>query len=178
MLKLIIGLGNPGEEYTKTRHNAGFIFLDKVAKKFDFPDFRFEKKFNAKLTEGKIGKTKIILAKPQTFMNKSGEAVGALARFYKIKPKDVAVAHDDKDILLGSFKIQLNRSSAGHKGVESVMRFLKTEDFTRVRLGTAPQNRKKMGDIADFVIGKFTPKNLTALDGVIDKAADELIKIF
>ncbi len=174
MIKLIIGLGNPGMEYADTRHNAGFIFLDKLAKKFGFSDFRLEKKFNAELADGKIGKTKIMLAKPQTFMNKSGEAAGALARFYKIGPKDIAVAHDDKDILFGKFKIQRNRSSAGHKGVESVIRFLKTGDFTRIRVGTALPNRKKMGDTANFVLKKFSTDELKILNKTIKEIMDRL----
>ena len=154
---VIIGLGNPGEEYAHTRHNMGREILESFQKKFDFPNFQFEKKWNARISEGKIGKEKIVLALPDTFMNKSGTAIGALARFYKIKPAAIAVVHDDADIAFGSVKLSFAKRSAGHKGVESIIRALKTNEFWRFRLGIAGKYHIPAEKI---VLKKFTPDEL------------------
>lgn len=177
-MKLIIGLGNPGEEYVKTRHNAGFMFVDGLIKKLKLDPLVYEKKFNAGVSKTSINNKKVILAKPQTFMNNSGAAVRALADFYKISPKNVILVHDDKDIPLGEYRSQANRSSAGHKGVESVIERLGTQDFHRFRLGIAPKTKTRVGDTADFVIGKFTPKNLSQLEEAINLSIEELKKMF
>lgn len=158
---LIAGLGNPGKQYQKTRHNAGFMALDYFKKANSLPDFNLEKKFLAEISEGKIGGEKVILAKPQTFMNNSGKAVGLLAKYFKIKPENILVSHDDADLPLGAIKIVKNRGSAGHKGVESIMRALKSRDFIRFRIGTRttkslkiPSRSKKI--MGEFVLGKFS----------------------
>ena len=158
---LIIGLGNPGQDYDNTRHNIGRETAQASRKKFDVPDFRFEKKWNVEISEGKIGKEKIIIALPNTFMNKSGAAVGALARFYKVKPAALIVIHDDADIALGSAKLSFGKRSAGHKGVESIIRALKTNEFWRFRIGIAG---KRDIPAEKIVLKKFTPdeKRLTA----------------
>ena len=159
-MHLIMGLGNPGEEYNNTRHNVGREIAEAFRKKFDLPDFRFEKKWNAEVTEGKIGKEKIVIALPNTFMNKSGSAAGALARFYNIKPATVITIHDDADISLGSAKLSFGKRSAGHKGVESIIRALKTNEFWRFRIGIAG---KRNISAEKIVLKKFTPdeKRLT-----------------
>ena len=135
---LIVGLGNPGEQYTNTPHNAGFLVVDDMLKAYGL-EFTANKKFKSEIAEEKIGSKKIILAKPLTFMNKSGEAVKALASYHKIPPQSVWVIHDDVDLDLGKIKIVRNRGSAGHKGVEDIIRKLKTKDFVRFRIGIRPK---------------------------------------
>ena len=110
--KLIIGLGNPGKELENTRHNTGFLFIDEIAEKFNAVEFTHDKKLKTEISEFKIEnlKFKIFLAKPQTFMNKSGEAVSVLSKFYKIKPENILIVHDDIDVLWGNFKFSFGRS--------------------------------------------------------------------
>ena len=172
-MKLIVGLGNPGREYMNTRHNAGFIAMDFLADKLN-AKFSFNKKFNAEIAEAKNKNAKIILAKPQTFMNESGKAVGAISEFYKIKPQEILVIHDDKDIALGEAKIQTNRSSAGHNGVESIIERLGTQDFERMRLGV--KSETNIADTADFVLGKFSKEEKKVLIEVIEKEIEKLLK--
>ena len=128
-IKLIIGLGNPGKEYDRTRHNAGFLFIDALESK-NFPP-------TEDVPKGQKNK-KIILAKSESFMNESGKAVAAAIKFYKLKPENILVAHDDIDILWGTFKFSFGRSSAGHKGVESIIKALKSKNFWRIRIGIQP----------------------------------------
>jgi peptidyl-tRNA hydrolase, PTH1 family len=127
---LIAGLGNPGKEYEKTRHNYGFMVVDEIQKKEGFPAFSLSD-FNAMISkEGNV-----ILAKPQTYMNDSGKAIRGIAEYYKIEPKDIILIHDDADIKLGELKEGESRGSAGHKGVQSTIDELKTNEFKRIRMG-------------------------------------------
>jgi len=126
-MKLIIGLGNPGEKYKKTRHNAGFMATDAIASNFQFSIFNFQTKFNSETAEKIISNEKIILAKPQTFMNESGKAVKATADYYKIPPENITVIHDDLDIPLGSYKLQFGKGPRLHNGVTSVENHLGTK---------------------------------------------------
>ncbi|MCK5459577.1 aminoacyl-tRNA hydrolase [Candidatus Parcubacteria bacterium] len=140
---LIIGLGNLGEKYRLTRHNAGFIAIDQFREQFikngsDFSEWKFNKKFNAEISKGEVENKKIILAKPQTFMNNSGAAVQAMMNFYKIKIKNILIIHDDIDLPLKTSKIQRNKSSAGHKGVQSIIDALNSKNFSRLRIGINP----------------------------------------
>lgn len=163
---LIIGLGNPGNEYTHTRHNIGREALEAFRKASDFPEFRFEKKWNAEISEGEIGKEKLVLALPDTFMNKSGAAAVALSRYYKIKPATIIVIHDDADFALGSAKFSFAKRSAGHKGVESIIHALKTTEFWRCRLGIAG---KRDIPAEKIVLRAFTPGELRVVKKVIKK---------
>ncbi len=136
---LIAGLGNPGEQYQTTPHNAGFLVIDDLLGTHDLQP-RDDNKLKSKVAEGKIGNRKVILAKPQTFMNKSGEAVKALITNYKLPITSALwIIHDDIDLTLGKIKIVKNRGSAGHKGVEDVIYKLRTQDFVRFRIGTRPK---------------------------------------
>lgn len=167
-MHLIIGLGNPGKEYEKTRHNAGFLAVEFLRKNSgDFSDWRPEEKSSAEISEGKIGKEKTILARPQTFMNKSGVAVSALAKFYKIKPANIIVIHDDSDLFVGRTKLVFNKQSAGHKGVESIIKSLKTDKFYRLRAGIRPAKSKKRAD--EFILSKFKPAEELILKKVFKK---------
>ncbi len=152
-VKLIIGLGNPGKEYENTRHNTGFIFIDELAKQLKTADFKYEKS--------------------QTFMNNSGSGVLTLAKFHRIKPENILIVHDDIDILWGKFKFSFGRSSAGHKGVESIIKALKTKNFWRLRIGIQPTLKKHI--TADkIILKKFTPAELKTLNQTIKKAILEL----
>ncbi|MEA3293014.1 MAG: aminoacyl-tRNA hydrolase [Patescibacteria group bacterium] len=165
---LIIGLGNPGKKYQNTRHNIGFQAIDEIAKENDFSLFKFSKKGNALLSQGKIGNKKIILAKPQTFMNKSGIAVKNLACYYKVAPSEIWVIHDDIDLIFGKIKIQKNRGSAGHKGVQSIFNEIKTKNFIRFRIGIK-QNAQELKNVEKFVLKKFEKKEEETLQKIIKK---------
>jgi len=184
-MKLIIGLGNPGEEFENTRHCVGFVAVEEIAKK-EGSKFSFEKKFNAEVAKSHFADRPAILAKPFTFVNKSGEAVRKIRAFYKIKPEDIIVIHDDLDIEFGNFKISFAKHSGGHRGVQSVIDGLKTNKFWRLRIGTA--NRKlatarrqrtlkaKKEAVGDFVLSHFTPAEQAELKKIIKKALKRLVE--
>jgi len=165
-MKLIVGLGNPGLKHEKTRHNLGFMVVDALFKNYASPkdSFKEEKKFKAEIAglswQPKKGKTeKVVLAKPLTFMNGSGLSVYLISRFYKIGPSDIWIIHDEVDLPLGAMKIRFGGSSAGHKGVSSIIESLKTDKFWRFRMGIGTQKEKvsgkKLKPIDDFVLGGF-----------------------
>ena len=176
-MHLIIGLGNPEKEYANTRHNAGFLILDKLAAAFEFPAWQFDKKSNAEITKGEINHKRSVLIKPQTYMNSSGAAVRSLLDFYKLTPADIIVVHDDKDIPLGETRVQTNRGPAGHNGIKSIIEQLDTQDFTRIRVGVAPAKQEDIRDTADFVLGKFTAEEKRALNTVAEHVIKEVEKI-
>lgn len=179
---LIIGLGNPGEKYQNNRHNAGFIVIDEIKKLQNFPDFEFSKKFNSEISEGiyKIPDTryKILLIKPATFMNHSGEAVRKVLDFHKLTPTDIVVIHDDLDIEIGNWKISSDISSAGHKGVQDIMDKLGTQNFKRIRLGVETtggrQNRNIPGE--DFVLQDFSDEEMGKVKELSQKISEELVR--
>lgn len=177
-MKLIVGLGNPGTKYEKTRHNVGFMAVDRLhdtLKKHGINTWELSSKFNALISGCTINGEKIILAKPTTYMNRSGEAVALIAHFYKMTVRDIIVVHDDKDILLGEIKVQEDRGSAGHNGVSSLIEHLGTKEFTRVRLGIA--DPKKMDDVSSFVLKKFGLFEKKKVDHMLSDAVEILIKI-
>jgi len=159
-LKIIVGLGNPGKKYENTRHNVGFLALDRIIQNSEFRIqsliFKFDKKFNAEIVRLKIGSEDIVLVKPQTFMNNSGEAVKKVVSFYKINPeKDLIVIYDDVDIPLGKVRIRSEGSSAGHKGLQSIIDALGTDRFMRVRIGIGRPSGE-MVKIEDWVLQALT----------------------
>lgn len=168
---LIIGLGNPGNEHKNTRHNVGREIVELFRTQQGLPDFRFEKKWNAEVSEGKIGKHTVIAALPNTFMNKSGSAVAPIAKFFKIKPDHVVLIHDDADIAFGAGKFSFDKRSAGHKGVESVIRTLKTTAFWRFRIGIAG---KRDIPAEKLVLKKFTPDEQKIVKKIIKRTVDAL----
>ena len=137
MIKLIIGLGNPGEKYIYTRHNIGFVILDKLATELNI-QFSEQSKFKGLTAEASFNDTKYILLKPQTYMNLSGDSVRLVSDFYKIEPKDILVIHDDLDFEGGEIKKQFSKNSAGHNGVQDIIEKLGTKDFYRLRIGIGP----------------------------------------
>lgn len=170
---LIIGLGNPGEQFKNTRHNIGREIAEAFRKQGGFPDFRFEKKWKALVSEEKVGKEKTALILPETMMNKSGNAVASAARFYKAKPKNIFVIHDDADIPLGRAKLSFGKHSAGHKGVESVMRALKIRDFWRFRIGIAGR-RNILAE--KLVLKNFVPEEARQIKKITKRTIEALQK--
>ena len=150
---LIFGMGNPGEQYQNTRHNAGHSVVDFLAGNAVWGG---EKRLSAVIAEGMIGHKKIIFAKSLNYMNESGAAVAAVACFFKIKPENILVVHDEIDLKLGTWKLQHNRGAGGHHGVESVIKALGTSAFWRLRVGILPE--KKPVDTATFVLKPFLKK--------------------
>ncbi|MBI3572324.1 aminoacyl-tRNA hydrolase [Candidatus Kaiserbacteria bacterium] len=180
---VIMGLGNPGKEYEKTRHNAGRTAVALLATQEGFPDFVFNKKANALILEGKIGKAKAMLALPETMMNNSGRAASALVKSVRAA-RDLLIIRDDLDLPLGALKMTFARGSGGHKGVESVMRALKTDAFAQLKIGISGagkrhQAKKVSGDekVLNHVIGKWKPSEEAAAKKVFKKAA-EAAKLF
>ena len=173
MALVIVGLGNPGKEYEKTRHNAGRSAVVLLAKQEGCDEFVFNKKANALVTEGK----KMTLVLPETFVNASGKAVSAFIKSPKAA-KNLLVVHDDLDLPVGTLKMVFGRGSGGHKGVESVMRAVRTQDFARIRVGISGvgkrhQAKKVSGDekVIKHVIGKWRPSEEAAVKKVLKKAA-------
>jgi|WetSurMetagenome_2_1015567.scaffolds.fasta_scaffold117559_2 peptidyl-tRNA hydrolase, PTH1 family len=165
---LIAGLGNPGEEYKKTRHNAGFLFVEKLASK---ENFSLDKKQEAET----LKKGDLILVKPQTFMNDSGRAVRKIMDFYKLGIGEVVVVHDDLDLAFGEYKIQKEKGPKVHNGLKSVEQNLGRMDFWRVRIGI--DNRQpgmSYGTGADYVLSKFSEEEIKELNKVIEEATKEL----
>ena len=162
-MKIIVGLGNPGNEYAKTRHNVGFMLVDALAEHLNIN--LWKDKFNAQIAEGRIGTEKILLVKPQTYMNNSGEAVGPLMRWYKVTPEDIIVAHDDMDIPAGTIRIRKKGSSGGHNGIKSLIAHLGSENFPRVRLGVG---RPLPGwSVVNHCLAPFPQEDNTAVDEAI-----------
>jgi peptidyl-tRNA hydrolase, PTH1 family len=153
-MKLIIGLGNPGKKYEKTWHNLGFVAAGKIAENLSAKKLQLEKKFQAEIAVTKTLGEKIIIAKPQTFMNESGRAVALIANYYKIGRPDIIVIHDDLDLPLGKIRLTKNSSAGGHNGVRSIIETLSGQDFIRVKIGVATEKTKKIGT-ADYVLNKI-----------------------
>lgn len=188
---IIAGLGNPGEEYENTRHNTGRIVLDAVRTEFG-DDFEYNKKLNAQVAAGKVGKEKATFIAPDTFMNNSGKAIGPLVKTKmdkKLKMKtatDLIVIYDDFNLPLGKIRISYNRSSGGHNGLESIIKAVKTEAFVRIRVGVAPEKtdgtaKTPHGDdkIEKFILGKFKDEEMKELKKVsknVVSAVETIVK--
>ncbi len=172
---LIVGLGNPEPEYSKTRHNMGFDVINKLSEKYNIEVIRSG--FQAQYGIGTIENEKVILFKPQTYMNLSGDAIIEIMNFYKINPKDIVVIYDDLDLNVGEIRIRKKGSSGGHNGIKSIIYRLNTEEFPRIRIGTGiPEDKEKM---IDYVINKVSDEEYKNLQTGIEKAKDavcELIK--
>lgn len=168
-MKVICGLGNPGAEYSGTRHNAGFVFVDEWAKKYDFPDWK--EKNGALVSEKGGGADKMILVKPQNFMNKSGGPLAAILNFYKVPLEDLVVVYDDVDLPLGTVRFRVEGGPGTHNGMKSVVQQLGGGDFPRLRLGvesrgnTAPEQM----NLADFVLSRFKDEEIELFDREIQE---------
>ncbi len=173
---LIVGLGNIGKEYENTRHNAGFLAVDELAKQWNAPDWKEQKKFKAFITETTFHNEKIILAKPTTLMNLSGEALTLLTQFYKIDPKNLWVIYDDLDLPLGKIRIRTEGSGGTHNGMKSILSHLPTNTFPRIRIGIEsrgeeyPYGVPKLMDTSAFVLSGFTDQEKKVLKVVLERA--------
>lgn len=168
-MRLIVGLGNPGAEYVGTRHNVGFETIDCLAKRLGIAVRRRD--MRSLLGDGMVGEEKVILAKPMTYMNLSGEAVGAIVRMYRISPQSVIVVVDDIALPTGKLRLRLKGSSGGHNGLESIERHLNTQEYPRIRIGVGAPRR---GEMVSHVLGRFRGEERDLIQEAIERAADAL----
>ena len=169
-LHLIVGLGNPGAEYKRTRHNAGFLLVEKLATRWQ-AEWKNERKFNARLARAKCQQHPVLLCQPQTFMNASGEAVGALMKFYRLPQTRLLVVVDDADLPLGGIRLRPGGSSGGHHGLESIEQHLGSREFARLRLGIGRRDGAR--EITDYVLSRFDPAEKALVEKVLDRAAGQ-----
>lgn len=177
-MRLIIGLGNPGKKYIGTRHNIGFSCLEYIRQQWNFPPFRDNASYRAECSEGRLGTERILLARPRTFMNRSGDAVQKISQFYKLEPNHIAVIHDDLDISLGDVRESFGSRSAGHNGVEDIIGTLNTKEFFRFRIGIkTPDGRNDENsrkDTATFVLEPFSADEYAAIKEIFPNIAEKL----
>src|SRR3954463_1204738 len=164
---LVVGLGNPGREYARNRHNAGFLVVDELARRHGGS---WKSKFNGQLAEIRIEGHKLALLKPETYMNDSGRAVAAAAAFFKVAPDAVLVVHDEGDFDLGRLELKFGGGLAGHNGLRSIAQHLKTPEFIRLRIGVGRPDRGDPRPLADYVLADFAPHD--DADTLISRAAD------
>jgi PTH1 family peptidyl-tRNA hydrolase len=167
---LIVGLGNPGAEYARTRHNAGFLVVEELAQRAK-ADWSFEKKFNARVAKAERDGRKILLAEPQTFMNLSGEAVNALLNFYRVPLAQLLVVVDDADLPFGEIRLRPKGSSGGHHGLESIEQHVGAPTFARLKIGIGRKDGRR--EITGHVLGKFSSEEKLLLEKVLQRAADQ-----
>jgi len=164
---LIAGLGNPGREHARDRHNAGWMVVDELARR---QGASFRSKFSGRLAETRLGEARIALLEPETYMNESGRSIGAAARFFKVAPEDVLVVHDDVDLDVGRLQARLGGGLAGHNGLRSIAATLGTQDFLRLRIGVGRPARGDRRPVADYVLSPFEPEE--DVDSLVANAAD------
>jgi len=164
---LVVGLGNPGREYERTRHNAGWLVLDELARRHGGS---WRSKFSGSLAEVRLGDAKLALLKPETYMNESGRSVGAAARFFKVPQEQVLVAHDDVDLESGRLQARSGGGLAGHNGLRSLGQHLGSQDFLRLRIGVGRPGRGDPRSVADWVLSPFAPEE--DADALVSRSAD------
>ncbi len=165
-IKIVVGLGNPGLKYENTRHNLGFMALDRFASKLGI-DFKRELKWNALVAKG----AGVLFLKPQTFMNDSGRSVGQAMRFHKLEPSQVLVAYDDISLPLGSLRFRMKGSAGGHNGMKSIINHLGTEDFPRLKLGIGESGK---GALVGHVLGKFSAEEAQEVENILATSTEAL----
>ena len=171
-MRLIVGLGNPGKKYDSTRHNFGFMVLDKIVEKGGFSPFRLENQFQAEISQTNgVGENRVIFAKPMTFMNNSGDAVQKLTKYFRLGVDDLIVIYDDIDLDMGVIRVRFEGTSGGHQGIESIIKNFKDNHFIRIRLGIG-SNKDKNIPSERYVLEKFGKNEQTKVSLVIDKIAD------
>jgi len=168
---LIVGLGNPGAAYAQTRHNAGFLLVERLAQRWKW-NWAEERKFKARVAKGQQAGKRVLICQPQTFMNLSGETVGAVAGFYQVTPDRVLVAVDDADLPLGEIRLRASGSSGGHHGLGSIEQHLASRTFPRLRIGIG--RREGAREITDFVLGRFEEAESVSMGKVLDRASDQV----
>jgi len=164
---LVAGLGNPGREYERTRHNAGWLVLDEVVRRHGVS---WRSKFSGSLSELRLGDARVALLKPETYMNESGRSLGAAARFFKVEPEQVLVVHDDVDLETGRLQARAGGGLAGHNGLRSLAKYLGSQDFLRLRIGVGRPGRGDPRSVADWVLSAFAPED--DADALVSRSAD------
>ena len=167
---LIVGLGNPGKEYEGTRHNCGFMVIDELAKRFNVEVN--QNKFKGLYTKFKYHGEDVVLLKPQTYMNLSGESVAAIMQFFKIKREDILVIYDDLDMPVGKLRLRRSGSAGGHNGIKNIIAHLDSQNFNRIRVGI---DRHKYMKVVDYVLSRFSNSELEAINQGIDNAVDAIV---
>lgn len=171
---LIAGLGNPGLQYEKTRHNAGFMAADKIAEKYGV---QFTKrKFDSIYGEFTLGKTKVLLLKPQTYMNNSGSAISAAAKFYKIPTDRIIIMFDDISLDVGKLRMRRKGSHGGHNGIKDIIELMGTDEIMRIKIGVGERTNRDY-DLKDWVLGKIPAEALPEFEKALDRAADAAAEI-
>lgn len=175
-MKMIIGLGNYGKKYNLTRHNVGFFVVEKIGEVFRFPAFTLQKQFNADISTGKMDGSPVLLVKPHTYMNASGEAVKALCTFYKLSPSDLCVIHDDLDLPIGTYRRATDSRAAGHNGVQNIIDQLHTQAFCRMRIGIRPDDPATAADrdARAFVLEKCAPQEMEKIASLLENIRGEI----
>lgn len=170
-IQLIVGLGNPGQQYEKTRHNAGFWFIDAIARNHGIP-LKSENKFHGEAGKGRIDGEEVWLLKPMTFMNRSGQGIAALAQFYKIAAENILIAHDELDLSPGTVRLKRGGGHGGHNGLRDAIAQLGSKEFQRLRLGIGHPGHASQ--VSGYVLSKAPATDQALLEGAIDKALDNL----
>jgi PTH1 family peptidyl-tRNA hydrolase len=170
-MRLIAGLGNPGPRYQATRHNLGFRVIDELARQCGVPASAFKDRFHGEIASARLGGEELLLLRPQTFMNESGRSVQAACTFYKIKPSELIVAHDELDVPFPEVRLKQGGGDGGNRGVRSVTASL-GPDYVRIRLGIGRPPPDFRGDVADFVLQAFPSAELTAVDQMVARATE------
>ncbi len=168
---LIVGLGNPGADYARTRHNAGFLAVERLASRCR-ATWSFEKKFDARVARSEQDGRKLVLVEPQTYMNASGEAVGPLAQYFKVPPARVLIVVDDADLPLGGIRLRERGSPGGHHGLESIEQHLGTPEYPRLRIGIGRRDGARQ--IKDYVLGAFNAAEWELMEKVLDRAVSQI----
>ena len=169
-MRIVVGLGNPGREYSLTRHNLGFMTVNMFAARYSLSFSR--RKFKSHIASGPVAGEEVLLVKPQTFMNLSGDAVGPLVRFYRSPLSDLLVVYDDLDIAFGTVRLRRSGSYGGHKGMKSIITALGTSEFPRLRIGIRGEPFR--GDMSDYVLAGFTVEEKAELEGILQRACDAI----
>ncbi len=173
-MRLIVGMGNPGRQYANTRHNVGFMVIDQLAEILDIKTGTM--KFRSVIGEGFVYGEKVVLAKPQTYMNLSGEAVLDMIQWYKAVPEDLMVILDDMDLPLGKLRLRKKGGAGGHNGLKSIIHLIQSEEFPRLRIGIGRPENKNIEPV-DHVLGKFTVEEARIMDEAIKKAAGAVMSV-
>ncbi len=164
---LIAGLGNPGREHARDRHNVGWMVVEELARRHNGS---FRSKFNGRLAETRVGDARVALLEPETYMNDSGSSISAAARFFKVSPEDVLVVHDDVDLEIGRLQARAGGGLAGHNGLRSIARTLGTSEFLRLRVGVGRPGRGDPRPVADYVLSSFAAED--DVEGIVSRSAD------
>ena len=171
-IQLIVGLGNPGPQYKNSRHNCGFMVLERLSLRWGIP-LRLKSEFRGNYGEGSVAGSKLRLLLPETFMNLSGQSVRAVVDWYKLDPEQVLVVYDDMDLPLGKLRLRGNGTAGGHNGIKSMIQHLGTDKIPRLRVGVGhPRQQEKSKEVVQHVLGSFTPTEKPCLEKVLEASAD------